>query len=211
MTSVVAAESLVDQRVRVGDRVRVIQNGAHTRQNTSERFQVTFEDELEVTRVYSNTLMVRTVAARAVNGSYRDIGYQRVSFSIPRWQLTMWDPNAPRPPEPRKLGKKPEDTEEQTFVAVNDPGIQWLFDDMGAFAEAQGYCSQYDALCAKLGIPGRPREFSVTHAVNGIEVTARIRARSQREANEIVRAALDPNVTQTPEPEQPTPDFAASA
>jgi hypothetical protein len=68
------------------------------------------------------------------------------------------------------------------------------------------YCSQYDALCVKLGIPGRPRDFTVRTTVKGIQLSTSVKARSQREANQIVKDALA-------EPENITidPDYAPAA
>jgi len=102
--------------------------------------------------------------------------------------------NITTPAPTRRLGKKPEGDE---FIGIDHPGIQWLFEDMGRYADEQGYCSQYDLLSARLGIPGRPRDFSVSIVRDGLRFTANVRARSQAEANEIAEAKLDGS---TPEP-----------
>jgi hypothetical protein len=57
-----------------------------------------------------------------------------------------------------------------------------------------------------LGIPGRPRDFTVRTTVKGIQLSTSVKARSQREANQIVKDALA-------EPENITidPDYAPAA
>jgi hypothetical protein len=42
----------------------------------------------------------------------------------------------------------------------------------------------------KLGIPGRPRDFIVRTTVKGIQLSTTVKARSQREANDLVKEAL---------------------
>lgn len=84
---------------------------------------------------------------------------------------------------PRRLGEKPEDTNEMTYIGIDHPGIQWLWDDLGKYATKQGYCPTYDALAAEIGIPGRIRTFTARAAIGGIEITSKVQARSQKEAN----------------------------
>jgi hypothetical protein len=153
-----------------------------------------------VTRVNSANLNVRGPKTVRDTRWPHNHSQKDVSFSVDRAFLRFEDPNYVPPPPPRKLGVKPEG---EDLIPIDHPGIQWLFDDMGQFAEDQGYCSQYDALCVKLGIPGRPRNFSVRKTIGGVEVRAEIRARSQREANEAFSTALS-----TAEPD---PDFAPAA
>lgn len=116
------------------------------------------------------------------------------SVQISKTWVRLVDPNRPAP---RKLGVKPEG---EGIIGIDDPGIQWLWDDMGAYATREGYCSQYDALCIKLGIPGRPREFKVTQTVGDIPITAHVMARSQAEANKHVQDALTGRIPEDIEP-----------
>ena len=213
--------NLLNATVNVGDRVQTLRRMHDVyRMNTNDRFDIEPDEVMQVTRVYRENLVVRTIASRMVRGSqypHNMVGKQ-VSFSIDRMNLRFEDPDYVPPPPPRKLGvmPSPEDLnlpEGIPLISVEHPGIQWLFDDMGRFAEEQGYCSQYDALCIKLGIPGRPREFKVTTNVGGIDLVANVRARSQREANEQVKAAISGRALSGP-PEEgpetipPDPDFA---
>ena len=197
-------ETLDAMNVTEGTHVRLINTGSHLRVNTNDRVTLTPDVRMRVTRVYSETVMVRTVEAITVRGQYGGSELKQASFTIDKRLLILWDSTAPRP---RKLGQKPEDTEEQTFIDVNDPAIKWIWDDLGAYAEGKNWCSEYDQLCARVGIPGRPREFSVGHNIDGIRINAVVRAHSQREANELVAAALAKHLP-AETPSEPTPDFA---
>lgn len=172
--------------VRVGDAVEIDDESARSFSRVGNSYgSLTIQPgtPLTVTRIY------RQVGEIIVRGSIvRTGGGITVDGSVqgPAQFFRLIDPNRPLP---RKLGKKPEGDE---YIDINHPGIQWLFDDMGAYATKEGYCPQYDALCAKLGIPGRPREFTVTTMVRGIKMSATVSARSQREANEQVAQALQP-------------------
>jgi hypothetical protein len=151
--------------------------------------------ELTVTRVFSEQIIVRGPILRTGGGLMAD-----ASVQVDKSRFRLVDPNRPLP---RKLGTKPEGEE---FIGIDHPGLQWLFNDMGAYAEREGYCGQYYALCIKLGIPGRPRDFTVRTTVKGIHLSTTVKARSQREANQIVKDALA-------DPESITidPDFAPAA
>ena len=192
--------NLLNAQVAVGAEVQLLRNLAQTyRLNTHDRFSLEAGEVFTVTRIYAETLQVRTVETKTVtetrNYSQRQVQRQ-VSFQIDRMHLAFRDPNYVPPPPPRKLGTTPkyEDLPNlppgASIISIDHPGIQWLFDDMGAYAEREGYCPQYDVLCARLGIPGRPRNFKVTKTIGGIPLSADIKARSQKEANELVEKAL---------------------
>ena len=182
--------------IYVGMEVRLVEaaEGEHYRLNSNHRYRLNRDHRLRITAVHHTT---QGVVARSMEKIYnhwngRD---EEMSFAFANIQLEQFDPNAPAP---RKLGKKPEGDE---FIDIDHPGIQWLWDDMGKYADEQGYCNQYDALCVKLGIPGRPRDFTVTKTIGDIPISATVKARSQREANEMVEKALQgrlPDLEETP-------------
>lgn len=182
-----AEGNLVGEEVSVGDEVSVVRGMNALRVNTGEYYDLTPEQVLVVTRVYSNSIVGRTAEKMSVRGQYGGREQKHASFSIDRLFLTGADPSR----RPRRLGQKPEDTDEITYIDKLDPGIQWLWEDLGRYATEQGYCPQYDALCAKIGIPGRPRDFSVNLDLNGVRFSATVQARSQREANERAQAAVN--------------------
>jgi hypothetical protein len=213
-----AQGNLLAVQVEQGDRVQLLQPlRRQYRLNTNDTFDLEMGEVFEVTRVMSGMLNVRTIETRVVtevrNYSQRQVD-RRVSFSIGRDLLAFEDPNYVPPPPPRKLGVTPEHKDlpnldpSVPIVSITDPGIQWLFDDMGKYADEQGYCSQYDALCVKLGIPGRPRDFAVDKTVNGLSFRTTVKARSQREANELVEAALFPKTEAETTPPAPEPQAA---
>lgn len=177
-----------DRPVRVGDRVQFIQNQqSYTQMSPSRRtFRVPADEILEVTRVYNDSVNVRTITPRTFRQSY-DTVTKNVSFQVDKRMLRWHDPDAP---QPRKLGQKPEDTDEMIYVSTDDPGIQWLWEDMATFAEGKRWCSQYDELAAELGIPGRPDDHEVSITVNGVEFFTEIRAHSEAEALRLAYAAL---------------------
>jgi hypothetical protein len=182
-----AEGNLVGEEVSVGDEVSVTRSMNALRVNTGEYYDLNPEQVLVVTRVYGQSLVARTADKMSVRGQYGGREMKRASFSIDRLFLTGADPSR----RPRRLGQKPEDTDDITYIDKLDPGIQWLWEDLGRYATEQGYCPQYDALCAKIGIPGRPRDFSVSLDLNGVRFSATVQARSQREANERAQEAVN--------------------
>ncbi len=176
-------------QIRVGDRVTVrprnywrIGNASHRQIAVLERHNDT---QLLVTRVYEATVYVR--------GPIHPNGGD-ASIDVPRAEIISVNginPQTGQPPViPRKLGVKPEDTEELTHISVDDPRIQWLFQDMANFAEGKNWCSLYDELAEELGIPGREREWEVDVHRNGITMYATISARSETDARAKLEALL---------------------
>jgi hypothetical protein len=204
--------NLVGEEVSVGDRVQV--NRLMTQQyrlNTNDRYDLREDEVFIVTRVMSSSLSIRGPKDVRDTRYPHNTQQKDVSFSVDRMFLRFEDPNYVPPPPPRKLGVLPTHEEARLdesveIIPIDHPGLQWLFDDMGQYATDQNYCSQYDALCIKLGIPGRPRDFTVRTTVKGIHLSTTVKARSQREANQIVKDALA-------DPESITidPDFAPAA
>ncbi len=186
-----AGPGLVGVAVGVGDRIQVLVEDRYYRANSSTTYLLTPEMEFEVTRVYNDSVMARSVNTIRDQSSYADRHVQ-MSFQFYRGQVQMVDPNRPIP---RRLGETPDTP---GAISIKDPGIQWLWEDLATFAEQQGYCTQYDALCAKVGIPGRPRDFDVTIEVGGLNFRTTVKARSQREAKEIAEAKI---AASTPAPE----------
>lgn len=182
--------TLVGVDVVKGDRVEFVGDTTRLyRINSNHQFQVQHGEILEVTAVFTDTVNARTLGTREASGSWSTRN-ERITFPISRYMLSLEDPNRPVPPQPRRLGERPEDTEEMTHIGTDDPRIQWLFEDMGKYATDKGWCPEYDALCARLSIPGRPRDFAVNRTVNGVEFRTTVKARSQKEANELVDKAL---------------------
>ncbi len=176
-----------DEEIDINDSLRVIHSSDFYRMGTNQTYWLTPEIELVVTRTYRDSVIVRTVEKMECRGSWSS-GWENMSFQIDKVLLARFNPDN----RPRRLGEKPEDTDEIQHIDIDHPGIQWLFTDMGRYADQQGYCSQYDLLCARLGIPGRERDFTVKTTLQGIELSTVIKARSQREANEKLHKLLHP-------------------
>jgi len=87
----------------------------------------------------------------------------------------------------RQVGEIPEGS-----IAPDDPRIAWLFEDAGRLAERLGLCRDYDRLCDALGAPGRVRTFTMKFAdsENGVEITAKVQARSRKQAETILRGQI---------------------
>jgi hypothetical protein len=147
-----------------GDYVVATEDGQSPR--ASSRGQVSYKagEEFEITSIYSDHLNARKVGGGPV-------------FRI--------HPSKVRP-LPRMIGEVPDGG-----IHPEHPGIAWLFDDAARMAERLGLCHDYDRLCDALGIPGRVRTFTVeVFTGEGMKVTARVDARSQRLAEQRVRGEL---------------------
>lgn len=134
-----------------------------------------------VTRVTRNMVLVRFPGFEW-NGGRSSLPNQDRSGWFNKQDMIPADPNAPRPPRPRQFGETPEG-----MIAIDDPRIDWIWEDAAAIATKKGYCGVYDELADMIGAPGRERDFKIKRKVNGIEGVFTIRARSRR----LAEKALD--------------------
>lgn len=130
---------------------------------------------LRITRIYRYS-----VTARLENGGWDNLG---TTGTFTNEELLPMDEDwVP----PRKLGEKPEGD----HLDIDDPRIQWIWDDVGAYATKQRYCAQYDNIADELGIPGRVREFAVSRKLGALTVSGKFKARSKKEAEALLEAEL---------------------
>jgi hypothetical protein len=119
-------------------------------------------DELLVTSVRPHALNVRHASGGAV-------------FHVP------WS-SVDKPT--RRIGEVP-----AGGIEIDDPRIQWIFEDAGRLADRFGYCRVYEQIAEQLGAPGRERTFTIKLAItDGIEVTAKVVARSKKLAEQELRS-----------------------
>lgn len=119
--------------------------------------------------------------------SIRNSGHLNVRHANGRGRAFVISPEIVRP-VPRMIGEIPEGG-----IAPEDPRIAWLFEDASRMADRLGLCRDYDRLCEALGIPGRIRTFTISIlSADGIEVTAKVQARSKRLAEMRVREQVTP-------------------
>jgi hypothetical protein len=157
--------------VAVGDILEVVEDlTAYTVRNGFPRY-LSAGDEVVVTSKNSR-LNVRLVAK---NSLPEVMGVSYGAVRVPFRRL------GERPPE----GLDPE-----------DPRIAWIFEDASRLAERLGLCSDYDKVADQLGLPGRERDFKITFDSpgDGIKLTATVRARSKRQAEEKLRQSSPPQV-----------------
>ncbi len=89
-------------------------------------------------------------------------------------------------PVARQIGEVPPGA-----ITPEDPRIAWLFEDAERLARRMGLCADFDRITDALGVPGRERTFTVQVAsAAGIEVTAKVTARSQHLAELRLRDTL---------------------
>jgi hypothetical protein len=95
-------------------------------------------------------------------------------------QVRAYDPST----DPRPLGVAPEDG---FSIGVDDPRLQWLWEDLAVWADNSTWCSQYETLAESFGIPGREKNFRITVAAG---VVVSVRARSRAEAVSLAEARV---------------------
>lgn len=87
----------------------------------------------------------------------------------------------------RPLGEVPEGS-----ISADDPRLDWLWEDAERVADISGFCEEYDRLLKTLRLPGRLRTHTVKMAAaDGIEIVARVKARSLRQAEERLRQQMN--------------------
>ena len=149
-----------------GQYVVATKDGSGYRARGNGRVSYRAGEELQITSVYSHTLNVRA----AGGGPVFQITADRVR------------------PVPRMIGVIPDGG-----ISPEDPRIAWLFEDAARMADRLGLCADFDRICDALGAPGRLRTFNITVMSGaGIEVTAKVEARSRRLAEQRVREQLVP-------------------
>ena len=150
-----------------GQYVVAVKDGSAHRVRGNGRISYRAGDELEITSVFSHLLNVRHAGGGSV-------------FQIPADQVR---------PVTRKIGEIPDGG-----ISPEDPRIAWLFDDAARMADRLGLCADFDRICDAIGAPGRVRTFNITvMSGTGIEVTAKVEARSRRLAERRVREQLMPS------------------
>jgi hypothetical protein len=173
-----------DARITRGDVVTLDQHGNFPRAGSyGGHYRFDEGTVLRVTRVGSERLIVRGIPQ-----VYQDT-QEEVSVFVHRANLTLIDEATPIPVR-RPLGQKPEDTEDMTYLSPDDPRLRWLWEDAAKYANSKRFCGEYDAICAVLNIPGRPRDFTVVRTFEGIRVEATINAVSQAAAEQTFNEAL---------------------
>lgn len=180
--------SLRNAEVNVGDRVHLVRGSTLIQAGPSgRRWDFTAQEQFVVTRVYNDSLLIRTVLPKTYGQAYQAVT-QQVSFSVGRAYLELSDPNAPGP---RKLGQKPDDTADMTYIGTDHPGIQWLWEDLHTYANGKGWCDEFDRLAREVNIPGRMEEFEIEVSIpgGGTYVTD-VRAHSEEEAERLAREEL---------------------
>lgn len=130
---------------------------------------------VRVTRIFKESVWLKGVGVSYGSKVDRTVPFYPHSEGSYDRYFGLTDPNAPKP---RKLGEVPEGD----HIAIGDPRIQWIFDDMATYADNSGYCSTYDTLADELGIPGRPRDFTISETINGFVIKKKYKARSRVEA-----------------------------
>lgn len=128
-----------------------------------------------VTRVFRHTLTVR----------FPDAGWDNAGSTGSFINDEVVPAGADYVP-PRKLGEKPEGD----HIDIDDPRIQWIWDDAGAYATKRNYCNVYDQIADELGIPGRVRDFTVSRKLGSLTVSGKFKARSKKEAEALLEADL---------------------
>lgn len=131
-------------------------------------------DRATVTRVTRNTLTVRHANGYSYN-------VRRDTLNTPNGEVWVVPPPKPKP---RQLGETPEGN----HIAIDDPRIAWIWKD--AEKAAGGYCREYDNITDRLGIPGRLRDIRINTTINGIQVTATVKAQSTKDAEKILKTKL---------------------
>ena len=76
-------------------------------------------------------------------------------------------------------------------IAPDDERLSYLWERASAIAERRGLCEEYDSICDELGIPGRLRTFTVELKKNNLDLTIKLKARSYKEADFLVRLAVE--------------------
>lgn len=175
-------------RISVGDTVTVASR-TYNRTGSACYETVRVDDsmnqrELRVTRVYEESVLVR--------GRFPG-HFQELTINVRKhYILSVNGVNAEASATHRSPGTKPEDTDDVTYIGIDHPGIQWLWEDMAEYARGKRWCDEYETLAAYLGIPGRQQEWEVWVSRDGIRVSATITAQSEAQATVILQGMLAP-------------------
>ena len=172
--------------IRVGDTITV-QAGTYRRApGNASIYRAIVRDDLPLTVTRApnlkGVLLARGYLARG--------GSRIASIEVPMASvLTRDGERFQEEGAPRLPGVKPEDTDDMTYIGLDHPGIQWLFEDMAKFATDSNWCSEYERLASFLGIPGRKWSVSAVSST-GLQVTAEITAMDEQAALRVLEGVL---------------------
>ncbi len=152
-------------------------------QSADGQYNLTFPSGalMRITRLYTDRAVVRgqTRDEWPAYGGERSAGISMLQL---QGLVAAADPNAPRP---RMLGETPEGG-----IDPRDPGLKWLWEDAAKVAKDEGYCGIYDQICAKLGIPGRPKNYTANIKIGQVTMTGKFLCHSRDEALDLLRSEL---------------------
>jgi hypothetical protein len=80
---------------------------------------------------------------------------------------------------------------EDEVISPDDPRLDYIWRAAAKAADDSGYCSVYDDITKRVGIPGRPKNYTVNIKVGSLVTRVTIQARSKAEAQQIAEAALN--------------------
>ena len=120
------------------------------------------------------------VVTSRVDGRIVSVKFDTVDVAV-RVSLSYLVPEDPNAPRSRRLGETPEG-----MLSPLDPRLSWLWDDAAAMADKMRLCGEYDKFALALGVPGRPKDYTVTTSINGFTAKVVVKARSQAEADKMV-------------------------
>lgn len=153
-----------------GATVRILKAGSKPGFNGGDPDYMKKDEEVEVLRVFKNgSIKARSTVGGGVGN--RIVLLQSGDFSEPL----------------RPLGQVPEGG-----IPADDPRLDWLWEDAERVADMSGFCTEYEKLLRMLNLPGRLRTHTVKMAsADGIEIVARVKARSQRQAEQRLREQMN--------------------
>lgn len=137
------------------------------------------DKKYRVVRVFKNTVQVRLVEGQEA----APYPYSDASSGVPKSAIRKID-------EPIKtfLEKFIEPGEE--VIDPADPRVDYIWRAAAQAADDAGYCSVYDDITKRVGLPGRPKNFTVNIKVGSLDTRVTIKARSKEEAKRIAAAEL---------------------
>lgn len=144
----------------------------------SKTFRKGATAEVTAVRKAKITVRVENTNRASWESKFRSYNVDRDALEAPNGEV--W--SEADKPKVRKIGEVPADG-----IAPDDPRIAWIWEDAAKVARNSGHCWEYDNLVDKIGGIGRMRDITATFTVDGVKISATVKARSNKEAEQILR------------------------